>query len=83
MGALLYVGITKDFGQRWKQHGASKPWWLQVERQTVDWYNTRAEALAAEEAAIKAERPRFNIAHAVKSIPAAFAPRPPSARPSA
>lgn len=29
-GALLYVGITGDLGQRWKKHMREKHWWGQV-----------------------------------------------------
>jgi predicted GIY-YIG superfamily endonuclease len=72
-GDLLYVGISKDFGQRWKQHASSQPWWFKVQRQTVEWYETRNSALDAEAAAIKAERPAFNVIHAVGKVPAAFA----------
>lgn len=24
---LLYIGISKDFGTRWKQHAKAQPWW--------------------------------------------------------
>jgi predicted GIY-YIG superfamily endonuclease len=24
---LLYIGISKDFGTRWKQHAKVQPWW--------------------------------------------------------
>lgn len=61
---LLYIGISKDFGNRWTQHSRRQPWWPEVERQTVEWRSTRAEALRDETAAIKAEKPKYNIADA-------------------
>lgn len=60
---LLYIGISNSFGRRWHQHEQAKPWWHKVRRQTIDWCPSREEAEAAEEAAIKAERPRYNVVH--------------------
>jgi excinuclease UvrABC nuclease subunit len=61
--ALLYIGVSNDFGTRWKSHARNQPWWPEVRRQTVTWYESRDEALAEEAAAIKAEHPRFNTVH--------------------
>jgi len=63
-GDLLYIGISKNFGIRWRREAASFPWWPEMQRQTVDWYPSRPEAHAAEIAAIKAEKPKYNIQHA-------------------
>jgi hypothetical protein len=60
----VYDGISKDFGSRWKTHARNQPWWPEVRHQTVTWYDSRKEAEAAETAAIKAEQPKYNIAHA-------------------
>jgi hypothetical protein len=83
---LLYIGVAKYFGRRWHQHAQAQPWWPEVRRQAVDWYPSRAEALAAETSAIKAEFPRYNVAHngprpepAVATL--ALAPAPPSVLP--
>lgn len=62
---LLYVGISEDFGTRWKQHAKIQPWWDEKRRLTVDWHESRPEAEAAERAAIKAEKPKYNLVHAV------------------
>jgi predicted GIY-YIG superfamily endonuclease len=62
---LLYVGITNDVGHRWKKHETEKPWWGEVQRQTVDWFPSRAQAIIAEAAAIRAEHPKYNIQQAV------------------
>ena len=61
--ALLYVGISKSFGSRWEQHAYRQPWWPEVHRQTVEWHPDRECALAAEEAAICSEGPRYNVMH--------------------
>lgn len=63
---LLYVGVTQRFGTRWSNHARQKPWWSQVARQAVVWYDTRAEALAVETEAIKTEGPVHNVLHMPK-----------------
>lgn len=68
---LLYVGVTQRFGTRWSSHAKEKPWWPQVARQAVVWYDTRAEALRIETEAIKAEKPVHNVLHQPKP------PKPP------
>ena len=60
---LLYIGISNDFGTRWKQHAKVQPWWGEHRRMTVEWRDSRPEAEAAETAAIKTEHPRFNKMH--------------------
>jgi predicted GIY-YIG superfamily endonuclease len=69
--ALLYVGATDDLERRWKHHSYVQPWWPEVDqkRNEVTWYPDRESALAAETAAIKAERPRINTIHAVERPP--------------
>lgn len=59
---LLYIGIAKRFGTRWEQHARVQPWWPHVEHQTVRWLPSREDARLAEDVAIKAERPVYNIA---------------------
>lgn len=61
--ALLYIGISKRFGVRWQQHAEAQPWWGEVDHQTVHWFPDRDTADNAEKAAIKAERPKYNIIH--------------------
>lgn len=58
---LLYVGITSQLPMRWKTHDKLKPWWREVVRATVEHFDTREDALAAEATAIKAEKPRYNV----------------------
>lgn len=60
---LLYIGITNSIPRRLDQHSDSKPWYTEARRITVEHHPTRGDALAAEMAAIKAERPKYNIQH--------------------
>lgn len=59
--ALLYIGISKDFGRRWKQHAKQQSWWSDVESQAIRWYPSRDLAKAAETVAIAAEGPIHNL----------------------
>ncbi len=60
-GLLLYVGVSKNFGARWKQHANMQPWWSEMRQLTADeWFSSRADAEAAERAAIGAEQPKYN-----------------------
>ena len=61
-GVLLYVGITDDLCGRMRGHETTQPWWPQVRRKTVAWYDERDEADLAETMAIAAERPLHNQA---------------------
>jgi predicted GIY-YIG superfamily endonuclease len=65
-GDLLYVGITRDFPSRLKQHYADKPWAYEIrstEQVHID--GTRAQIEAIEKAVIIAEKPRHNKTHNV------------------
>lgn len=62
-GALLYIGITLNPGERWKRHRDDKPWWTEVTNITLEQHPTRQAALEAERLAIVAERPAHNIVH--------------------
>jgi excinuclease UvrABC nuclease subunit len=62
-GSLLYVGITSMLLTRLGRHGEDKPWWTAVARVDVQHFGSRREALQAEEEAIKAEHPRYNVQH--------------------
>lgn len=60
-GALLYVGISVGFARRWYEHAKAKSWWPEVARLTVDLFPDRPSADAAETAAIRDEKPRYNV----------------------
>ena len=59
-GRLLYVGISNDPDVRFKLHAYTAGWYPYAARRTDEWYERRADALAAESAAIAGERPLFN-----------------------
>ncbi|MET7728482.1 hypothetical protein [Streptomyces mirabilis] len=59
-GALLYVGSSYDPEERCKQH-RPRPWWPRATGRTDEWYDTRAEAFAAEYTAIWREDPQCNV----------------------
>jgi len=61
---LLYVGITEDIATRWDYHASKKPWWADVDRKTVQWYEGWREASCAEVRAIVEEAPLHNVVHA-------------------
>jgi predicted GIY-YIG superfamily endonuclease len=70
-GDLLYVGITRDFPSRLKQHYADKPWAYEIrstEQVHID--GTRQQIEAIEKAVIIAEKPRYNKTHNVPVLPA-------------
>ncbi|MFF3931970.1 GIY-YIG nuclease family protein [Streptomyces hirsutus] len=60
-GVLLYVGISCNLTERWKDHREEKPWWPQVAEKRVQWYDRRAEAESVEVHAIVTEDPLHNI----------------------
>jgi predicted GIY-YIG superfamily endonuclease len=62
-GQLLYVGITMNPPQRFKNHRESKVWWDQVSGITVETYGRRSELEQAERRAIQVEKPLHNVAH--------------------
>lgn len=63
---LLYVGITANPGQRVQHHEYNQPWFAAATRCVVEWYETRAEAEAAELVAIRREEPLRNTRGFVK-----------------
>ncbi|MGW6016031.1 GntR family transcriptional regulator [Streptomyces sp. NPDC055210] len=69
---LLYIGISNDPDFRWKAH-LHEPrrdnWPKLVKRRTIEWHDSREEALAAEEQAIRTERPRCNGKHTYEEAP--------------
>ncbi|MGA5315090.1 GIY-YIG nuclease family protein [Streptomyces pseudogriseolus] len=60
-GVLLYVGISCNLNERWKDHREEKLWWPQVVEKQVEWYEKRSEAESAEVHAIVTEDPLYNI----------------------
>lgn len=60
-GTLLYVGISMSPLARAAAHKQS-PWAYDIARIEMEWFDTRAEAEAAEREAIKTEGPAHNLA---------------------
>lgn len=65
-GNLLYVGISLNAITRASQHRTA-PWYRLYSSSTAQHFASRAEAAAAEVAAIQTERPIFNVQHVVKA----------------
>lgn len=60
---LLYVGISVRGPRCWREHASDKVWYSDVATATMEHFPTTAEALKAEEAAIKTEAPAYNVVH--------------------
>jgi hypothetical protein len=57
----MYIGVTNDFGIRWRDHAASKPWWPEVFRMGVTWFDNREAALTYEAEGIRLIPHRYNV----------------------
>jgi hypothetical protein len=62
-GVLLYVGIATDHHIRFRSHLKLSEWKDKIATVTVERFSTRAEAEAAEVAAIQTEEPLYNSCH--------------------
>lgn len=59
-GALLYVGLSVNAFERFKQHKGSKDWIQDVASVTIEWHENRERARVAEARAIREEEPIHN-----------------------
>jgi len=59
---LLYIGISLSTFARLSQHKDHSEWFKKINRVSIEHFETREEAMAAERNAIKFENPMFNIA---------------------
>lgn len=59
-GGLLYIGACKNYKTRMQNHKCGSPWFSQIHREAVDFYETLAEAKAVERKAIWLEKPMYN-----------------------
>jgi len=64
--ALLYIGVTDDLPVRWNSHALKQPWWSELRSLTLELFDSREAAEAAETTAIKTEKPKYNKKHAEK-----------------
>ena len=60
-GTLLYVGISLSALARLGQHAEHAHWFKSIASVTIEHFETRADALAAERTAIRSEEPLHNL----------------------
>lgn len=66
---LLYVGVTSDGMQRFRQgHGKRAAWWRDVVSIEVEHFDTRDAALARERDLIRSAFPEHNVVHARRRV---------------
>ena len=84
-GDLLYVGVSLEPLRRQDRHLKEADWRSMICRILIEPFETREEALAAEELAIRTEFPKFNSRHNERYHPleefARLTPRPQLQRP--
>lgn len=68
-GDLLYVGISLSAVGRLMQHRDLAHWYFDIQRIEIETFETREDALIAEEKAIKTEKPAHNIRHSIRLQP--------------
>lgn len=66
-GTLLYIGISWVPDARAEQHKSSSEWHSRMAKYTVDWFESRMDAVAAEAAAVRVEKPLYNSALQVRA----------------
>jgi predicted GIY-YIG superfamily endonuclease len=59
-GNLLYIGMSSSIATRQRDHKHKSLWFSQIAEWTLEEFDTRDAAMAAEKAAIEAERPLHN-----------------------
>lgn len=64
-GELLYIGQSVNPAQRLCLHRTEHNWLPDVASMTLEWFETREAARAAEASAIRAEGPVYNVDHQV------------------
>jgi predicted GIY-YIG superfamily endonuclease len=70
-GTLLYVGMANSALRRLDGHRAKSSWLNDIVRVEIEWFETRADAHAAERAAVNTESPKHNRIR--------YVPKPPKA----
>lgn len=60
-GALIYVGIARNWGHRWSQHSLRSDFFERVAALKIEWFPSREMACARERQLIDEQRPRFNL----------------------
>lgn len=57
---LLYVGISRNWTNRFATHQEEKAWLPEVSVISLEWYSNRQNAALAERAVIRWEKPKYN-----------------------
>jgi excinuclease UvrABC nuclease subunit len=65
-GVALYVGMTTNPVERWRQHARLKPWWSEVLEIETEPHPSPAHALDRERELIALLRPTYNIRSAAR-----------------
>ena len=60
---LLYIGRTNDINKRFSKHAQIQPWWPEVTMAKIELLSSLDTLMRAEQLAIFAERPKYNIVH--------------------
>lgn len=60
-GELLYVGVSLSTVQRLANHRDDSSWFKEIRSVTIEGFETRKQALAAERKAVENERPKYNV----------------------
>ena len=71
---LLYVGISTCAVTRLSAHARSSDWFSLISNVSIEWYDSRSDALDAECLAIFMERPRFNTIASMNRLRTFFCP---------
>jgi hypothetical protein len=67
---LLYVGVTDEPKRRFRKHAKAAVWWPDVAGRSIDWFDSRSDALVEEARAIREENPLHNKAGVPGRAPA-------------
>lgn len=67
--ALLYVGVSANAYRRAGEHRRGAAWFEEADRVTFERFPDRKSVLVAEQAAIRAERPKYNVQFAAAQSP--------------
>lgn len=62
---ILYIGLSKNLGNRDKAHSADKPWYSDevCDFKLLGSFDSRKEALEFEKQQIQLQRPKYNVTH--------------------
>lgn len=59
-GVLLYIGKSVNPSFRWERHAEHDPWWAEVARKTLEWFDKSQAATNSYRKAVRVESPARN-----------------------